>query len=169
MLVPKRKHFLLTGFLLILLVFGCQPKVKTISKVELSRTPEIKFILKNETAGTLKILPVIDPLSDPSIDLSPGKGRPLSFYLVRIADLEKTNHSWMRPVRGSETNMIISGDAVSYIDVQGEDGLIRMRNDQGRMWTLLLDIESCYEYHDVVEEIIITGPPDPILPTAVCE
>jgi len=160
MLVPKRKHFLLTGFLLILLVFGCQPKVKTISKVELSRTPEIKFILKNETAGTLKILPVIDPLSD---------GRPLSFYLVRVADLEKTNHSWMRPVRGSETNMIISGDAVSYIDVQGEDGVIRMRNDQGRLWTLLLDIESCYEYHDVVEEIIITGAPDPILPTAVCE
>jgi hypothetical protein len=53
--------------------------------------------------------------------------------------------------------------------VQGEDGLIRMRNHQGRLWQLLLDIESCFEYQNVVEEIIITGPPDPIMPTAVCE
>ena len=169
MLVQIRKHFLLAGFLLILLAVGCQSTVQTISKVELSRTPEIKFNLKNETSGNLIILPVPDPSAGTPIDLIPGKDTELKFYLIRIADLEKTDYSWMRPVRGSETNMIISGDRVSYIDVQGEDGLIRMRNDQGRLWQLLLDIESCLEAQDVVDEIVITGPPDPIMPTALCE
>ena len=169
MLIQKRKHILLTGILLVLVAIGCQPTARTISKVELSRIPEIKFNLKNETSGTLTILPAQEHSSGTPIELIPGKDTQVIFSLVRIADLEKTSHSWMRPVRGSETNMIISDDAVRYIDVQGEDGLIRMRNHQGRLWQLLLDIESCFEYQNVVEEIIITGPPDPIMPTAVCE
>ena len=75
----------------------------------------------------------------------------------------------MRPVKGSETNIIVTNDPVRYIDVQGEDGLIQMRNDQNRLWKLLLDIQSCLEHQNIVEEIIITGPPDPIIPRPVCE
>ncbi len=169
MLIQIRKHFLPAGLWLILLAVGCQPMVQTIPKVELSRTPEIKINLKNETSGTLIILPAPDQPAGTPIDLIPGQDTELKFYLIRIADLEKTDYSWMRPVRGSETNMIISDDRVSYIDVQGEDGLIRLRTDQGRLWQLLLDIESCHEAQDVVDEIVLTGAPDPITPTALCE
>jgi hypothetical protein len=169
MLIQPKKYALLAGVLLLTLVFGCQHRVKTIPKVELSRTPEITFSLKNDTSGNLRILPAGAPSGGTPINLSPGSGMSLTFYVVRIANLEETGHSWMKPVRGSETSMIISDDPVTYIDIQGEDGLIQMRTDQNQLWTLLLDVESCFGSQNIVEEIIVSQEPDSILPTAVCE
>ncbi len=169
MLISKRYFVFLTGLLVLLLAIGCQPKVKIIPKVELARSDEIQFMLKNGTSGNLRILSAQNPTSDPHLGLAPDRSEPIRFYLIRVANLEEIQPSLMKPVRGSETNMIITEDKVSYVGVQGEDGLIRMRTEQDQLWELLLDIQYCFDSQNVVEEIIISGPPDPILPTAVCE
>ena len=169
MLVQNRKNFLLASVLLLIMAAGCQSQVRTIPKIELFGTPEIQFFLQNGTSGNLRILPVPDQSGAGIIDLNPGARTRLTFRWVTLANLEKTEYSWMRPVKGSETNIIVTNDPVRYIDVQGEDGLIQMRNDQNRLWKLLLDIQSCLEHQNIVEEIIITGPPDPIIPRPVCE
>ena len=171
MLTQKRYVVLLTGILLLLGAFGCQHRVEEIPKVELSRSPEITFSLKNNTSGNLRILSAQDPEKGPQYNLVPGGNLPIKFYLIQVGNLEETQYEWKRLVRGSETNMIIAADpkGEGYITVQGEDGLIRMRTEQNRLWKLLLDVESCFETQSAVDEIVITGPPDPILPTAVCE
>lgn len=169
MLVQKRKNPLLASVLLLILVAGCQSQVRTIPKIELFRSPEIQFFLKNGTSGNLRILPVQDQSGAAFIDLNPGAHTRLTFRWVTVANLEKTEYSWMKPVTGSETNIIVTNDPVRYIDVQGEDGLIQMRNDQNRLWKLLLDIQSCLEHQNIVDEIIVTGPPDPIIPRPLCE
>jgi hypothetical protein len=171
MLIQNRNCVLLTGILLLLLAFGCQHLVDEIPKVELSRSPEITFNLKNDTSGNLRVLAAQDAAKGPYYNLAPGGTLPIKFYLLRVGNLEETQYEWKKLVPGSETNMIITGDPknISYITVQGEDGLIQMRTDQGRLWKLLLDVESCFETQSVVDEILITGPPDPISPTTVCE
>ena len=171
MLIQNRNSVLLTGVLVLLLAFGCQHLVDEIPKVELSRSPEITFNLKNDTSGNLRVLPAQDPEKGPQHNLVPGDNLPIKFYLFRIGNLEETQYEWKKLVPGSETSMIIAEDPknISYITVQGEDGLIQIRTDQDRLWKLLLDVESCFEAQSVVDEIVITGPPAPILPTAVCE
>ena len=171
MLIQNRSCLLLTVILLLSLAFGCQHRVDEIPKVELSRSPEITFNLKNDTAGNLRVLAAQDPAKSPPYKVVPGGSLPIKFYLLRVGNLEETQYDWKKLVPGSETTMIIAEDPkrISYITVQGEDGLIRIRTDQDRLWKLLLDVESCFEAQSIVDEIVITGPPDPILPTAVCE
>ena len=171
MLIQNRNCTLLTGILILLLAFGCRHKVDEIPKVELSRSPEIKFTLKNGTSGNLRILSTQGSEKGPRHNLAPGGSLPIKFYLFRVGNLEETQYEWKKVVPGSETTMIIAEDPknISFITVQGEDGLIRIRTEQDRLWKLLLDVESCFDAQSVVDEIVITGPPDPILPTAVCE
>jgi hypothetical protein len=129
----------------------------------------LRLTLKNDTSGHIKIIPAKDEQDGPHIDLMPGSRTDLTFQLVKIADLEATDYSWMRPVTGSETNLVITNNSVRYIDLEGEDGLIRIRNNQDRLWKFLLDVESCLENPNVIEEIVITGPPEAGIPIDLCE
>jgi hypothetical protein len=169
MLTRHRTILFFTCFFLLLFPLGCPHQVETIPKVELHRTSILRLTLQNDTSSHIKIIPAKDEQGGPHIDLMPGSRTDLTFQLVKIADLEATDYSWMRPVAGSETNLVITNNPVRYIDLEGEDGLIRIRNNQDRLWKFLLDVESCLENTNVIEEIVITGPPEAGIPIDLCE
>ena len=169
MLVFQRKIALTLGLLILLFTVSCSHTVTTVKKVELNRTPELSLAVRNATSGAIQILPAQDETGGAVIDLAPQEQAMISFQLFTIADLEKTDFSWMRRIKGSETNVIETRDSVRYIDMHGEDGLIRIRNAQEQLWQLLLDLGSCMDHPYVIEELSITGPPDAGIPVDLCE
>lgn len=116
-------------------------------------------------------MPAVDENSGGLIELVPGETTLLSFQLIKIADLEKTDRQWLRLINGSETYLIETTAPIRYIDIQGNDGLIRMRDDQGTLWKFLLNFENCPEQHNpnFIDEISITGPPEAGVPVSMCK
>ncbi len=169
MLIFQRKIVLAISLLFLLFTVSCSHTVATVKKVELNRTPELNLVVKNTTTDVIKILPAQDETRGAAIDLAPQQQAEISFQLFTIADLVTTDYSWMQRIKGSETNIIETRDPVRYIDMQGEDGLILIRNAQDQLWQFLLDLGSCMDHPHVIEALSIKGPPEAGIPVDLCE
>lgn len=169
MLVDLRKIALAASLLVLVFTAGCYHTVPVIRKVELNQTPELKLTVRNAATEWIKILPALDQTGSTPIELAPEELAKISFRLFTIADLEETRYSWMRMIQGSETHIIESADPVRFIDIQGEDGLILVRGAQDQLWQFLLDLDSCMELPNVIEELPISGPPEAGIPVDLCE
>ena len=106
MLGSGAKFCMAMAAVVVLFSTGCFHQVKPIPKVELYRTTPHSLLLRNNTAGTLELLPVKDVKSKAAIELAPGDTASISFRLIKIADMEPTDRQWMRLIDGSELVII---------------------------------------------------------------